>query len=73
METPTKDDSAPESVILEIRTQTGESWGTLIASSKKFSTGSVGFYASGKVTNPKGGARYQIGGNIILIGSKPKP
>jgi len=67
---PTKDDSAPESLILELRSPSGESWGTVVAVSKKFSTGSVGFYANGKVANPKGGAKYQVGGNIILIGSK---
>jgi hypothetical protein len=70
MGTPTKDESAPESLILELRTPSGESWGTIVATAKKFSTGSVGFYANGKVANPKGGAKYQVGGNIILIGSK---
>jgi hypothetical protein len=64
------DEAAPESIVLELRTAAGESWGTIVAPAKKFKTGSVGFYASGKVTNPKNGARYQVGANIILIGSK---
>jgi hypothetical protein len=42
----------------------------MVASAKEFKTGSVGFYANGKVTNPKSGARYQVGMNVILIGSK---
>jgi len=45
-------------------------WGTVVAAAKEFKTGSVGFYAGEKVTNPKSGARYQMGVNIILIGSK---
>ena len=65
-----KDQSAPESLILELRTPSGETWGTITAAAKEFKTGSVGFYASGKVSNPKGGASYQVGANIVLIGSK---
>lgn len=67
----TKDETSPASLILELRTPNGESWGTIIAEAKEFKTGSVGFYANGKVANPKGGAKYQVGANIILIGSKP--
>jgi hypothetical protein len=65
------DKEAPDSVTLEIRTPSGEVWGTLVAQGREFKTGSVGFYANGKVTNPKTGAKYQLGANIILIGSKP--
>ncbi len=66
----TQDTAAPATVTLEIRGAGGEVWGTLIAASKEFKTGSVGFYATGKVLNPKSGAKYQVGANIILVGSK---
>ena len=66
----TKDTAAPATLTLEIRGAAGEAWGTIIASAKEFKTGSVGFYATGKVINPKSGAKYQVGANIILVGSK---
>ena len=66
----TKDAEAPAALTIEIKTSSGEVWGTIVAGAKEFKTGSVGFYANGKVTNPKSGARYQVGMNIILIGSK---
>ncbi len=65
-----KDTDAPASLTLEFKTPTGEVWGTVVAGAKEFKTGSLGFYANGKVTNPKSGHRYQVGCNIILIGSK---
>lgn len=68
----TEDSAAPASLILEVRAPSGALWGTLVASGKEFSTGSVGFYANGKLSNPTGGARYQVGAQIILIGSKAK-
>jgi hypothetical protein len=44
-----------------------------IAPAKNFSTGSKGFYLSGKFTDPDNpNDRYQVSCNIILIGSKPK-
>ena len=64
------DTAAPETLTLELRTPDGQVWGALIAASKDFKTGSVGFYANGKVTNPKSGRVYQVGANIILVGSK---
>jgi hypothetical protein len=64
------DADSPPTLILEIKTPSGENWGQIIASAKEFKTGSSGFYANGKVTNPNTGARYQLGANIILIGSK---
>jgi hypothetical protein len=67
----TRDTSAPAALVLELRAPSGETWGTIIAAAKEFKTGSVGFYASGKVVNPKGGASYQVGANVVLIGSKP--
>lgn len=66
----TRDPEAPPSLTIEIKTTDGKVWGTLTAGAKEFKTGSVGFYGNGKVTNPKSGARYQLGLNIILIGSK---
>jgi hypothetical protein len=42
----TQDSSAPATLTLEIRGSGGEVWGTIVASSKEFKTGSVGFYGS---------------------------
>ncbi|HEY9711871.1 MAG TPA: hypothetical protein V6C72_00280 [Chroococcales cyanobacterium] len=64
------DPDSPPTLILEIKTSSGEVWGEIIASAREFKTGSLGYYANGKVTNPKTGKRYQLGSNIILIGSK---
>ena len=66
----TKDTDAPATITLEIRAPGGEVWGTIVASAKEFKTGSVGFYGNGKILNPKSGAKYQVGANIILVGSK---
>ena len=66
----TKDTDAPLSITLEIRAPGGEVWGTIVASAKEFKTGSIGFYGNGKILNPKSGAKYQVGANIILVGSK---
>lgn len=60
----------PHTVVLEVRTQTGEVWGQILAPAKEFKTGSSGYYANGKLIDPKTGSRYQVGCNIILIGSK---
>jgi hypothetical protein len=64
------DTDKPPALIIEFRTAAGEVWGTLTAESRDFKTGSSGFYANGKIKNPKNGFPYQIGTNIILIGSK---
>jgi hypothetical protein len=64
------DTDAPAALIIEFRTPSGEIWGTLTAEGKEFKTGSTGFYANGKIKNPKNGFPYQIGTNIILVGSK---
>ena len=64
------DTDAPPALIIEFKTAAGEVWGTITASEKEFKTGSTGFYANGKVKNPKNGFAYQVGTNIILIGSK---
>src|SRR5258708_33783010 len=65
-----RDADAPGSLTLELRAPTGELWGSITAPAKVFSTGSVGFYGADKIANPKNGGRYQVGGNIIPIGSK---
>lgn len=64
------DADAPAALIIEFKTATGEVWGTLTASGREFKTGSTGFYANGKIKNPQNGSAYQVGTNIILIGSK---
>lgn len=64
------DTEAPRALIIEFKTETGEIWGQLRADAREFKTGSAGFYANGKIKNPKNGFGYQIGTNIILIGSK---
>lgn len=65
-----RDQEAPPSLMIEIRTSDGTEWTTVVARAKEFKTGSVGFNASEKISNPKTGARYQLGINITLIGSK---
>ena len=64
------DTDAPASLIIEFKTPTGEVWGSLKADGREFKTGSTGFYANGKIKNPQNGFAYQVGTNIILIGSK---
>lgn len=60
----------PPAVLLEVRTPSGEVWGQIMAPYKEFKTGSTGYYANGKIIDPKTGNRFQVGCNIILIGSK---
>lgn len=67
---PKKDDDAPPALIIEFRTSTGEVWGQLTAEAREFKTGSRGYYANGKIKNPKNALPYQVGTNVILIGSK---
>ncbi len=64
------DDDAPKALIIEFKTTDGEVWGTLTAEAREFKTGSTGYYANGKLKNPKNGFPYQVGTNIILVGSK---
>jgi hypothetical protein len=64
------DTDAPPALIIEFKTTSGEVWGSLTAEAREFKTGSTGFYANGKIKNPKNGFPYQIGTNIILVGSK---
>ena len=74
MPTPAKRDSkAPRHLEITVKDSEGKIWTTIIANSKDFSTGSVGYYASEKATNPESGERYQCGLSFTLIGSKPAP
>ena len=68
-----QDTEAPELLEMIIRDpKTGKELFTEIVKQKHFSSGSVGYYAGGKMTNPASGERYQVGCNITLIGSKPE-
>ena len=64
------DNDSPPMLVIEFRTESGEVWGSLRAEAREFKTGSLGFYANGKIKNPKNGLPYQVGTNVILVGSK---
>jgi hypothetical protein len=66
-----RDAKAPRFLQISIKDSDGKEWGAVIANAKDFSTGSVGFYTSDKITNPDSGERYQCGLSFTLIGSKP--
>ena len=66
-----RDARAPGSLQIIIADSEGREWGRVYAMSKEFSTGSVGFYANGKMANPVNPeARYQAGLTFTLVGSK---
>lgn len=78
-----KEENSPKTVTIDIKAPelleilitdkaTGKVFFNEIVKHKDFKTGSKGYYVSGKATNPDSGSKYQIGCNIILIGSKPK-
>jgi hypothetical protein len=68
-----RDAEAPGSLQVAVLDGEGREWGRIYAAPKQFSTGSAGFYASGKVVNPANPeARYQGGITFTLIGSKPE-
>lgn len=68
-----QDKGAPEILEIVIKNKkTGEELFKELALPKHFSSGSVGYYAGGKMTNSESGERYQVGCNMTLIGSKPK-
>jgi len=67
-----RDDKAPDYLTIEIK-HMDKSWGILQAMPREFSTGSVGYFGVGKIFNPENPkARYQLGLNIALIGSKKR-
>jgi len=72
MPEPSKRDSkAPKFLEITIKDSEGNVWSTLYARAKDFSTGSVGFFTSDKITNPESAERYQSSLSFTLIGSKP--
>ena len=66
-----RDPKAPKFLEVTIKDSEGKVWSTMYAHAKDFSTGSVGFYAADKITNPESAERYQTGLSFTLIGSKP--
>jgi hypothetical protein len=66
-----RDPKAPKFLEISIRDSDGKVWSTIYAQAKDFSTGSVGYYASEKATNPESAERYQCSLSFTLIGSKP--
>jgi hypothetical protein len=68
-----RDAKAPGSLQVVVYDAGGREFGRLYATPKEFSTGSVGFYATGKIANPDNPeARYQAGLTFTLVGSKPE-
>jgi hypothetical protein len=66
------DEKAPDYLTIEIK-HMGQTWGVLQAMPREFTSGSVGYFGVGKIFNPENPkARYQLGLNITLIGSKKK-
>jgi hypothetical protein len=70
-QTGVRDEAAPKFLTVTIMNENGDVLGNLTAPAKEFKTGSVGFYAGEKMTNPKSGKRYQVSMSVTLIGSKP--
>ena len=66
-----QDPKAPRFLEITIKDSEGKVWSTFYARAKNFSTGSVGFFASEKLTNPDSAERYQSSLSFTLIGSKP--
>ena len=66
-----RDPKAPKFLEVTVKDSEGKVWSTLYAHGKDFSTGSVGFFASEKLTNPESAERYQVSMSFTLIGSKP--
>ncbi|MDR2534630.1 MAG: hypothetical protein LBD29_01190 [Treponema sp.] len=68
-----RDDKAPKVLQVILLGENNQEWGRLYATPKEFSTGSVGFYANGKLINPVNPeCRYQSALTLTLIGSKDK-
>jgi len=67
-----KDSKAPGFIDVIFKDENGRVWGKVTANAKTFSSGSKGFYGNGKIINPENSeAKYQVGCNITLVGSKP--
>ena len=67
-----RDPKAPKFLEITIKDSEGKVWSTIFAHNKEFSTGSVGFFVSDKITNPDSAERYQSSLTFTLIGSKPQ-
>jgi hypothetical protein len=68
-----RDGKAPGALTVVVTDNEGHEWGRLYAATKDFSTGSVGFYATGKLANPANPeAKYQAGLTFTLAHSKPE-
>ncbi len=57
-------------IVVEFKTEGGESIGVITASPKGFKTGSKGFYGQGKLEID--GRRHQVQVQLVEIGSKEK-
>lgn len=66
-----RDPQAPKFLDITVKDSNGKVWSTIYAQAKDFSTGSVGYYASDKISNPESAERYQCSLSFTLIGSKP--
>ena len=66
-----RDPKAPKFLEITVKDSEGKVWATIYAHDKDFSTGSVGYFASDKLTNPESSERYQSSLTFTLIGSKP--
>lgn len=66
-----RDAKAPVSLNIEIKDDNGRIWGTVTAKTRLYFSGSFGFHARGRIENPESNELYRVGGNIILIGSRP--
>jgi len=58
------------SIIAELKNDSGQVIGKIVASSKQFKTGSRGYYGNAKLEID--GKRYQISIQLVEIGSKPQ-
>ena len=61
---------APNFVIAELKSDSGQMLAVLTVAPKEFKTGSKGFYANQKID--LGGKRYQLQIQLVEIGSKKK-
>jgi hypothetical protein len=57
-------------IIADLKTDTGQSLGTIALPPKQFKTGSRGFYNNTKLEID--GKRYQVQIQLVEIGSKPQ-
>jgi hypothetical protein len=63
--------TAPSLIIAELKSELGESLGTISVFPKLFKTGSRGYFTSQKIEIS--GKRYQLQVQLVEIGSKSRP